>query len=428
MNFEKIKDGATKEYKVTLSAAEIEEEVSKLIKRRASTFKAQGFRAGHVPENIVRQKYSDSLVDDAIKNLVNYYCNKIIKNEKISVATTPHYSIQNAYEPGKDVVCQFIIDAMPEFELKDFKCQLDKIEIEITDEDIKREQENLMNSLPFYDKAEDGYAIQSGDRVVFDTRTKINGVDNKKRRLQDQVCIADDRDIKENLIKDFIGKKVGDNFVINAGDGVEIFCNVKKIEKRVKNITWEDFLKRSELKVESNDFLTNAIKEKAQNMVYLYYKQQLMEFFSKEYSFAIPETILQQEQRNILATIRRNARPGDEEYNKTDAELLEECDDFITKRVIFGYVLNKIAQSNKIDATRDEMTNAIQFEMMQNPRYTKEIAHRYANSKEAWAYKRAELIEQKAINYLIEKCETKSTQKLGLHAIEDLLEKDDKNL
>ena len=89
----------------------------------------------------------------------------------------------------------------------------------------------------------------------------------------------------------------------------------------------------------------------------------------------------------------------------------KEYADIVRKRVLLGYVLNKIAKEEKITATEKEIQQAIIAEINSNPNMAQIIVDYYSKNPEAVAYKKAEIIEYKVISFLISKAKTTEVEK-----------------
>lgn len=422
MSVEKIKsDGTSNEYKIVLASEEIEEQISKYITEKAKTFKMQGFRKGHVPTDIVRKNFEHEAVEHAIRELVADACSKIVTEEKLLPASKPLYEIKNEYIHGKEVVCTLKIEQQPEFTLKDFACKLDKVEISISEEDIQNEKQRIMSERPVFDDVEGDYTVQCGDFVMYNAKCKINGVENKKHSTSSSIIVPLNKEEHNEFIKMFVGKKCNESFMWSGENGVEFDVILRSVKKRVIGLTWEDYLKRIGITL-NDDNISKSIEQSAKNLIFLYYKQQLMNYISEEYDFAVPDSVRIQETNNVVNTIKQSASPAEPDYSKTKEELAEEYKDLIDKRVKFGYVINKIAQDNNIIVSEKELTQAIYSEVYSNPMQSDNIIKYYRQNPGAVNYKKASLIEQKTIQFLIDKCETNSTKTLSKAEIDKLLE------
>lgn len=422
MNFENIKsDGMSFEYKVTFLAKEIESNIEKEVEKRAKTFKMQGFRPGHVPLNIVRSNVENSVIKDVLENLISEACKSVIKDAKVQdLASKPTYKFEDRYEKGKDLNLTMFIEVAPSFELHPYEMEITKVLPKVSEKEINDATETLMKTSPIYEKAEFGYQVKSKDEVSYRADCYNKGVESKKKSFSNNIIIPDVIPEDAEFLKNFVGKKVGESFdFVPATDkNLTYKITVKSIRKALTDLSVEEFAKKRNFKDVKE--MQDAIKEKLEadinNQAFIYHKNQILEKLEKEYKFDLPQGILDQEMNSVLKNVKQEAeaaakKEGKKPEIKSDEELKKEYADIVRKRVLLGYVLNKIAKEEKITATEKEIQQAIIAEINSNPNMAQIIVDYYSKNPEAVAYKKAEIIEYKVISFLISKAKTNEVEK-----------------
>lgn len=422
MNFENVKsDGMSLEYKVVFSADEIESRINKAVEKRAKTFKMQGFRAGHVPLNIVRNNVEDSVTKEALDALISDACNQLIKEAKAEdLASKPTYKLENKYEKGKDLILTMFIETAPSFELKPYDFEITKIVPKVSEQEIDAELDRIIKGAPIYEKAEFGYQVQSKDEVSYKAVCYNKGVESKKKSFSNTVIIPDAVPEDAEFLKNFVGKKVGESFdFVPATDkNLTYKVTVKSIKKALTDISAEDFAKKRNFKdvAEMRDAIKKSLESSINSQAFIYHKNQILEALEKVYNFELPKNILEQEMKIVLQNVKKELeaeakKEGKEPEAKTDEELREEYQDVVRKRVLLGYVLNKIAKAEHIGATENEIRQAIMNEINNNPSMAQFLVNYYSRSPEAVSYKKAEVIEYKVISFLISKAKATEEEK-----------------
>jgi trigger factor len=219
-------------------------------------------------------------------------------------------------------------------------------------------------------------------------------------------------------LKSFIEKKVGENFdfVPATSENLSYRMTITAIEKAL-DVTPEVYAKKRGFK--DLTALKTAVKEKLgqdiNSSAFLYHKNQILEELGKLYSFELPQGVVEQEKRNVIATakmdLEKNAGGGDKEKGKrskkapalVDEKLEKDCLDIARKRVLLGYVLNKIAMKEKITVSEKELRDVISAEINRNQHIAEALIERYSNDRDAVNYKKAEIIEYKVVSFLISK-------------------------
>lgn len=422
MNFENIKsDGMSLEYKVTFSAEEIESDIEKAIEKRAKIFKMQGFRQGHVPLHIVRSNVENSVIKDVLDNLISEACKSVIKEAKVKdLASKPTYKFENRYEKGKDLSLTISIETAPSFELRPYEMEITKVLPKVSEKEIEEAIKVLMLTYPIYEKAELGYKVKSKDEVSYKADCYNKGVESKKKSFANKVIIPDVIPEDAEFLKNFVGKKVGESFdFVPATDkNLTYKITIKSIKKALTDLPVEEFAKKRNFKdiKEMQSAVKQELETGINNQAFIYHKNQILEKLEKEYKFDLPQGILDKEMNAVLNNVKQEAeatakKAGKKPEIKSDEELRKEYADVVRKRVLLGYVLNKIAKEEKITATDKEVQQAILAEINRNPNMAQFIVDYYSKNPEALAYKKAEIIEYKVVSFLISKAKTKEVEK-----------------
>lgn len=438
MKFENVKsEGMKYDYKVVLSAEEIENELIDAVSSRAKTFKMQGFRPGHVPFDIVRKSVEPRVLQDVFDKLISKACDQILKDLKITdIATRPTYKFETNYKKGKDVTLTISIEAAPSFELKDFKCKITKITPVITDQEIAEAKESLIKNNPVFEKADKDYVIKPGDRVSYTAKCFVNGVESKKKSFENSVVLPLEIPADAEFLKGFIGKKIKETFEFKPATekNTVYHFTVKSIKQALLDLSFEEYATKSGFKTaeELEKHIRYNLERNINELSFMYHKQQILAELGQQYKFDLPETIVAQETRNVVANIKRELekekRKGtasEEDLKKTDEDFAKEYAELIRQRVLLGYILNKFSKKYSITASDAEVRNAIIQEANSNPLYASNIIAHYTSTQGALAYKRAEIVENKVIEHLIslaEHEEIKKTLEEVNKLVEEILE------
>lgn len=442
MSREKIStDGLQSKYRIVFPVNVVEETIISAAKEKAKTVKMPGFRPGKVSLPIVRSRYKDEINSNAIDFLVSNTCNQIIKENNIKeLALRPSYIFdneQNKFEEGKDVSVIVTIDEVPTFDLKPYDFEITKITPNVTDEAIEEARKNIMNNNPAYTSIKDDRAVQLNDRVHYLAEYSHKGVSDSSKNI-DSFILINDSNKEDSFVKELLGKKVNDvfEFEIHNNKKVLYMVTIKEIQEKNTSITPEQYATTHGFKSldEFNGAIKNQIENNINSQAYLYHKSQIIESLVKEYNFELPKSVVEQEKKNILRQIRNERNKaqanGEQLDTKTDNELMEEYSDTVNKRVLLGYVFSKIAKQEGIEATDDELNNALLNEINARPDLSNRIIEFYRNNPSAINYKRAEITEQKVVNFLISKVKTKEelkTEKEVNDLIKALLEEEEDN-
>lgn len=139
MKIKEVKsEGLSREYNVTVSAADFTAEVDKKLHEIAKTVSMAGFRAGKVPFAMVKKKYQGNAMSDALDEVVRNGVNEVLKEKELRPVFTPDVDLKK-FEEGKDVEFKVSMDIMPTIELKDFSAiKIEKPVAEVPDEEVEK--------------------------------------------------------------------------------------------------------------------------------------------------------------------------------------------------------------------------------------------------------------------------------------------------
>ena len=108
---EKIKD---LHYSINgvLTADELQAAADEILTKYGETAKMPGFRPGHIPLNVLRQKFNASAYGEAIDKLMNRDLNDYVADKKLRLAGAPKADLAG-WEIGKDAEYSLEFDILP---------------------------------------------------------------------------------------------------------------------------------------------------------------------------------------------------------------------------------------------------------------------------------------------------------------------------
>ena len=86
--------GLDREWKVTIPASLVNEKISAKYTEISNTAKLPGFRPGKVPLNLVKQKYSQSVMPNVLDEIINTSIRKAVKDKNIQPSVQPKIDVK----------------------------------------------------------------------------------------------------------------------------------------------------------------------------------------------------------------------------------------------------------------------------------------------------------------------------------------------
>src|SRR5882762_6598659 len=165
----KAKEGVKREISVEIPAPEVARETEVIIQKYQKVARLPGFRRGHVPASIIRQRFAEDLKSDVVEALVPRYFRKETEKLGMLPVSQPRVTDLHIHE-GEPLRFKASFEVMPEIPVEGYKeLRADKPEIAVTDEEVEqalasvREQHATFTSVEGRPLAEGDFAQASMD-------------------------------------------------------------------------------------------------------------------------------------------------------------------------------------------------------------------------------------------------------------------------
>ena len=151
-----------REIEVQIPPEEISRETEALIQKYQKLARIPGFRKGHVPASIIRQRFSQDIQNDVVDALVPKYFRKEAERLGLIPISQPRVTDLHTHE-GKPMHFKASFEVMPEIKVEGYKeLRADHPEISVTNEEVEESLKNLQEQKATFSPIE-GRTIQDGD-------------------------------------------------------------------------------------------------------------------------------------------------------------------------------------------------------------------------------------------------------------------------
>src|SRR4029077_21146964 len=114
------KDGVKREISVEIPAEEVSRETEAMIAKYQKVARLPGFRTGHVPANIIRQRFKEDLKSDVVESLIPRYFRK--ETERLGrVLFSPPRVTDLHIQGGEPLTFKASFEIMPEINVEGYK-------------------------------------------------------------------------------------------------------------------------------------------------------------------------------------------------------------------------------------------------------------------------------------------------------------------
>ena len=151
-----------REISVEIPAAEVARETELQIVRYQKSARLPGFRAGHVPASIIKQRFGDGLKNDVIEALVPKYFRREAEKQGLVPVSQPQVKDLHIHD-GEPLAFKATFEVLPEIQVEGYKdLRADKPEIAVTDEDVEKALTSLREQHATFTTVE-GRSLADGD-------------------------------------------------------------------------------------------------------------------------------------------------------------------------------------------------------------------------------------------------------------------------
>jgi trigger factor len=412
---EKIKD---LHYSVNgfISADTIQKAADEILAEYGKKAKMPGFRAGHIPLTVLRQKYNTSATTEAIDKLMNADLNEYVADKKLRLAGAPKADLAG-WEIGKDAeyTLEFdVLPTLPEIDLEKFT--VTKKVTKLDESEVEKSIENIRKSRSTAEKQDEKYKAKDGDTAVIDFKGFIGKEAFEGGAAEKHHLVLGSGSFIPGFEDQIVGHKAGDKFDVNvkfpadyhaenlAGKDARFEVLVHEVRKHIlpelndelaKSVGHESVEKlREHIRKLLNEQYDEAAKRDMRN--------ELLDILADKVKLDLPETLVEQE-LNMAKNEHEshNAEHGHEHKWDEKAERKE-----AERRVKLGLVLAEWGTNNKVEVTRDDLQQAVWAEAARYPN-PQQVFEFYNKNQNALAMLRGMIFERKALDAMLTHVKTK---------------------
>ena len=420
MSIKEIKSGTLyKEYAVEIPYQEINLIIDEKINEILPTVSIPGFRKGKAPSTIVRKKYEDNIISEAIEKLVQDKTKNILDKKNLKPFIQPRVDLKK-FEKNQPIEVEVKINLEPEIKLKDFKkIDVTNYEINLDKKIIDTNYKDFVDNQKKYIPIKNSREIKKTDRVILNISSENETVpDFLKSQKKLPLIINSELQILPDLGVKLLQKKLKkgdkDKFGLDISKSVksdkeliaDFDVEIVEIEESVPFEVDKEFLEKNGLKNEEElkKNLENNLKSQYQNGIKQIEKKQLMDILDKEYQFDLPQGIVDQEFNDIWHRIehaKKDNKLDDDDKKLTDDKLKKRYEKISKRRVKLSILLQFIAKEQKISVDEKELTNGMMAYASQYPGQEKQIIEYFKKNPSAIETVRGPILEEKVINSVI---------------------------
>ena len=430
----KLKKLKDLERKLTVSVPvfDYEKKYTGKLSKIKSTAKLDGFRKGNVPDDVLKQRYGDSIHYEVLNELIQESYPKELQENNIKPASSPSISIESE-EPTKPISYSAIFEVFPEIKPKISRWKsFEKSEITLDESDIDFAINDILERYCTWEKVD--RSAKENDQVIIDFEGKIDGEVFEGNESKDFKLTIGSKSMIPGFEDNLVGKKSGDNFSFTtkfpddyfkkdlSGKETEFFITLHevqemskaKIDKELfKKLAMEDVKDEQSFRSEINKRMEGEIAQQEKSLT----KESMYETLLLSNDFKVPNATVN-EQADLM---RKDSlmRMGQTVENAADdffpvEDFLENAE----KRVRLDLLFSALIQKYELEVEEQDLNNFIEDE-----------AQKYKDAEQfkTWIKTQPEQLNQYKMvileNLLIEKLDSALKSKVKVIKFSDLAKK-----
>jgi trigger factor len=178
-------DGVKREISVEIPADEVARETETVVAKYQKMARLPGFRRGHVPPSIIRQRFKEELKSDVVEALIPRYFRKEAEKLGLIPVSQPRVTDLHIHD-GEPLTFKASFEIMPEIKVEGYKeLRADHPEIEVQDEEVEEALNNVREQHATFISVE-GRPLADGDFAQ-------SSMDGKPKEGDGQPKDADDK-------------------------------------------------------------------------------------------------------------------------------------------------------------------------------------------------------------------------------------------
>jgi len=376
----------TRELVLDIPAEEVSKAYAKVVGAYRKYAKIPGFRAGKVPETVIKRRFATDIRKEVIDSLLPERFNKAVNELGVRPVGQPQVT-ELTVEDGAPLHVKAVFEYVPDFSIEGYKTvTVEKPSVEITEEEYEREIAQLRESRATIEPVEEDRALKDGDWAEITYKGLIEGeADATPVSGENTLVEIGGKDTVEAFSTALRGAKPGQELKAEviypadyadgklAGKTVAYDVEVKAIKKRTLPEMDDDFAKElgayeslADLEARIREHMASRKRRSVEGET----KDRLMAALTERFPFPVPESLVQEQidtrlDRGLRALAAQGMEP--EQMRKLDFTRLRAAQrDGATAEVRTNILLDRIALEEQIGVTDEEMDRELQLAALQS--------------------------------------------------------------
>lgn len=373
----------TRQVEVEVPADEVGRAFAAVVKRYRRAAQIPGFRAGKVPESVIRRKFAEGIRQDVLEEILPAQFRAAIEKQGVQPVSQPQVTSLHLAD-GEPMRFQATFEVLPTIDIDGYNdTKFQRPDVTLTDEEFEAELNRIRESHAIMEPVEEDRPLVDGDFA----QIRFSGLIQAGEEGEAKPIDGDDATVEvggANTVEAFTsalrGARVGQQMQFEAtypegfsenrlsGKTVAYDVEVKGIRKKILPAMDDAFAKQLG-EYETFDVLKEKLREHMANdkrrRLESEAKDRMVSAFAERFQFPVPESLLQQQ---IDARLDRGLRAlaaqgmSTEQMRRLDFTRLRAAQrDSALNEVKVSLILDRIAETENVEVTDEEFEAQLQL-------------------------------------------------------------------
>ena len=386
----------TREVEIEIPADDVSRSFRAIVKRFQKQARIPGFRAGKVPESLIRGRFAEGIRQEVVESILPQHFRAAIDQKGVKPVSQPQVTDLHL-EDGQPLKFKAVFEVLPEFSVEGYQTiSVPRPDTTLTDAEFNAELERARDAHSTMVPVTDERPLAHGDwaQISFKGDVKTEAVEGSEQPdAQPAAQPIGGQDVLvqiggSNTLPAFnealTGSKPGQELKFEvsypedfgerrlAGKTVAYDVEIKSIKTKVEPELNDDFAKQLGDYETIEDFknrLREHLAQDKQRRLQAETKDKLVDALVAHFQFPVPESLVQNQidvrlDRGLRALAAQGMRTDD--MRKLDfARLREGQHPAAEAEVKASLILDKIADAEKVEVTDEDVERELQIISLQ---------------------------------------------------------------
>ncbi|MGH9588016.1 MAG: trigger factor, partial [Acidobacteriaceae bacterium] len=182
----------TREVGVEIPAEEVARAFKNVIKRYQKQARIPGFRAGKVPESLIRTRFADGIRRDVIDSVLPAHFRSAIEQQNLQPVSQPQVT-DLKLEDGQPLSFKAAFEVLPDFSVEGYQqVKVEKPDTALTDEEFNAEMDRISDSRSTMEPVTEDRALADGDWAQISFKGQVQGEEQAAEETDAQPVSGED--------------------------------------------------------------------------------------------------------------------------------------------------------------------------------------------------------------------------------------------